>query len=89
MLRLTCSESPNSSTAFKNQGKLLTSGVIFGVSKYECFTENKNIIRKFFGFKLQKKVFEPIQKYVLIKSVDALGELQDNRIPGGKKVNKL
>ena len=88
MFRLTCSESPNSSTAFKNQGKLLTSGsgVIFGV--YECFTENKNI-RKFFGFKLQKKVFEPIQKYVLIKSVDALGELQDNRIPGGKKVNKL
>ena len=48
---LACRESPGSSRAFKNQRKLLTSGVIFGLNRYKCFAENKNIITTFYDFK--------------------------------------
>ena len=44
----------SSFTTCKNK-KLLTSGVIFAVNRYECFMENKNIIRTFCNSKLWKK----------------------------------
>ena len=54
-LRLTCKELPSSCTAFKNYRKLLTPGAIFAVNRYECFTENKKIIRTYCSFKPSKK----------------------------------
>ena len=45
----------SSFTPCKNKKELLTSGVIFAVDRYECFKENKNIIRTFCGSKPSKK----------------------------------
>ena len=39
----------------KNQGEILMSGVVFAVNRYECFMENKNMIRTFCGCKPSKK----------------------------------
>ena len=40
---------------FKNQKKLLKSWAVFAVNRYECFMENKNMLRIFSGCKPSKK----------------------------------
>ena len=35
----------------KNQRELLTSGIAFAVNRYQCYMENKNMIRTFNGYK--------------------------------------
>ena len=52
MQRIACS-SPF--ILFKNQKKLLKSWVVFAVNRYECFMENKNMLRIFSGCKPSKK----------------------------------
>ena len=52
MQRITCC---NSFTPFKSQRESLTSEVIFAVSRYEGFMENKNIIRTFCVCKPSRK----------------------------------
>ena len=49
---------------YKNQRVLLISGVVFAVNRYECFMENKNMIRKFCGCKSSEKInIEPHQNF--------------------------
>ena len=43
--RLSCRESPRSCAACKSQREPLMSGVILGVISYECFIENKYVIK--------------------------------------------
>ena len=45
--RLTCRESLRSCTTCKNERELLMSEVIFCAAKYECFIENKKVIKTF------------------------------------------
>ena len=60
-LPLTCKELPTSSfIPCKNQRKLLTSGVIFTVNTYECFMENKNMIKHSAVVNLQNIVVHEI-----------------------------
>ena len=49
----------------KNQGELLSSAVVFAVNRYECFMENKNMIRKFCGYKPSKSNIELHQKFTV------------------------
>ena len=43
----------------KSQRKLLIPGVIFTVKTYECFMENKNIIKTFYCFDSSKTTLSP------------------------------
>ena len=76
---LTWGELPSSCTAFKNQRKLLTSGIIFAVNKYECFMEYKNTTRPFYGCKPSK--IESRQNFISFykQRVEALNERQDSQ----------
>ena len=49
----------------KNQRELLSSAVVFAVNRYECFTENKNMIRTFCGYKPSKNNIELHQKFII------------------------
>ena len=64
-LRLTCKESPRFCTTFKDQRELLTSEVIFGVTRYECFTVEMNEIKTFRNCNLKKQEIEPHQSFTL------------------------
>ena len=73
-LLLTCTDLPT--VALSHHVKiraLLTSGVVFAVDTYECFTENKNI-RTICGCKPSKKTALNLIKVslVVIKNMDAL-----------------
>ena len=63
--RLKCRESPRSCMTFKDQRELLMSGVIFGITRYECFTEsNLYEERNLETLKLRKKNIEPHQNFI-------------------------
>ena len=47
----------------KNKEELLTSWVVFAVNRYECFMENKNMIRTFCSCKTKKNNIEPHQNF--------------------------
>ena len=49
----------------KNLRKLLTSCVVFAVNRYECFMEDKNMIKTFCGCKLSKKATLSLIKILL------------------------
>ena len=51
MQRIACGRS---FIPYKNQRQLLAPGVIFTVNTYECFMENKNMIRTFCDCKFLK-----------------------------------
>ena len=42
---------------------LLTSSIVFAVNKYECFMENKNMIKTFCGCKSSKNTIQPHQNF--------------------------
>ena len=50
----------------KNQRELLTSWVVFAVNRYECFMENKNMIRTFCDSKPSKKTTLSLIKILLV-----------------------
>ena len=58
----------------ENQRELLTSRVVFAVNRYECFMENKNLIRTFCGCKPSKQTKLTSSKfYWLIKKCGGSG----------------
>ena len=72
----------------KNQGKLLTSELVFVVNRYECFMEYKNLISTLQTFQKTKLSLIKIL-LVLIKNVEAWINSEIHRVSKSRKVKKL
>ena len=63
--------------------ELLTSGEIFSVNRYECFTKNKNIIERFWNCKTNKRTTTTKKNHhqnftgFYVKKAQTLDELKD------------
>ena len=79
-MRLTCRVSPTVALSHHVKVReLSTSGVIFAVSRCECFVGNKNIKERSVAINLKKNITEFQQNFTSSykKSLEALDEVQD------------